>query len=1446
MTTTPACEALRDELAALVDGDADALRRHAEHLAECDDCRDLRHEARRVAERTAEAGREYAAPGDLEARVLAALAARGPGVGAPTSPSAFVQPPAAPPTAAKPEKPAPANASAPGTKAPFDATAANASPTSAKPGASRTPLVWLVGLAAAAALVIAVATRRDTPQPSAGTDPKPTITEGGQISRIARASSQPGTGVSVRAPGASDFRDASSGAAVAAGSTVRTDASTRARLELADGTVLVLNRRSELTLDATAPRTFTLPSGEVLADVTHLDERAPHAFFRAPTGEVEVLGTKFLLTADAESASVRVTRGQVRVRNAGGQTADVKAGQEGVLAKTGAPSVTSAIDLGASIGWSELEPPQVAGATGDAPIAGLGELRAKRPGDRGADRPLTLASHKVTVRIVGNVARTEIEEVFRNDGSDELEGIYRFPLPPDARISRLALDVDGRMEEGAFVEKDRASKIWRGVIRNATRPAQRLAQEEYIWVPGPWRDPALLEWQQGGRFELRIFPIPARGERRIIIGYTQTVTPHGDGRRYVYPLPFGSDPSLRVGRFEVDARIGGASRVMPRGYDAQTISEDGSQRVTYSAQGFLPTGDLVLEYATPGDDAELRSFTYAGSVAVPSGDTDACTGAMRSDAQRTACTRATAQNALAGDTRPYVAFALRPELPAHATSSESDFVFVVDASQSMVGERFTRAQRLVTAMVAEMDRRDRFVVLACDATCRAESTAPRAPSAQSTNALSTWLAAIRPAGASDVVVALRAGVHALDGQRAAERALRVIYVGDGLASVGTRRVASIAAEAESLARDPAVRLTTVGIGGDADTQILATIARAGGGHYVPYVPGERAVAAALSVLETTYGSALEEAVLELPEGVVDVAPARLPTIRAGQEILVTARLTRPEVTGEVVLRGKVGGQAYLDRYPVTLRASNAAGNLFVPRLWATGEIEKLALAGGPADRDRIVALSKGFGVMSRETSLLVLESEQMMRAFGVDREQQVAEWSGEEDADATTSTGTEAQQNALDALHGSALQALGSSGAGGLGALGGGFGGGGGARSGSAMGIRAEAAMDSLADTAPSGGAMPRARASRAPSTAEAEAPAERAMAAPTPAPASPAAGAAVRPDFGTDRDGPPYALPVRPPPPPRGGQWMRRVWFKVGEVSTGGAPRSQELAAVSAAENALRASPDSRDRHRDLVRALSRAGQLARAEEIAQKWLGRDALDAEALTYLADVVGRQGRRDDALRLLSGVVDLRPDDAALHERLAWAFQRAGMRERACAHRVALAELGGATAESLGTAFRCEVDLGRADAARRLLDAVTDTSLRARAESLALAGGLVERGGGEVTLDATWIGGDDIDVSLVTPQGTRLSWMGGRKTVYGEDATSASHERLAMRSATVGDYVVEVSRTRPDDLRPLSGTVQISAFGMRRALPFTLAGTHAAIGRVQVRRESRLEAVFGPR
>ncbi len=1412
-----------DELAPLVDGDPATVERHADLLADSDAHRDARHEAGRVAEHVADAGADFEVPEGLADRVLARLAERTDAEQAETKE-----------TGGQAEEKATADAAADdeaAAKAAKDEPAKPEAPKASPPArkSSGAKVIPLFGLAAAAAVLLGALGVGLWALSSGGEEePRgPIVTGGGAwsgtLGLVARASNDPVSGISVRAPGQADFVPAGEGMSLVPGSAIRTDERTRARLDLSDGTVLVVNHDTELTLDPQAPRRLSLARGEVVADVAHL-EAGPRAELSTPTGRVEVVGTKFVLSATEENAAVRVTRGAVRIHAATGGTMEVKAGQEGLMPKSGQATVSPAMHLASDVAWSELGPVDDAV---DEPIPGLGELRARRPGEReDRERPLHLAHHKVTTRIVGNVARTEIEETFRNDSGETLEGIYRFPLPPDARIASLSLEVDGRWEEGAFVDRDRAQRIWRGVIRNATPEQQRVQQEEFIWVPGPWRDPALLEWQRGGRFELRIFPIPARGERRIKLAYTQTIAPHGrDARRYTYPLAHSSDESTRVGRFEVDVRVAGTEPVTAHGYQMSADREDNASRLRYTADNFLPKGDLIVDYRLPGGESELRWWTFQGAATVPPSDNSR---EGNPDVVRL-------QREAHEDGRGYVVLALRPELPAWTEGRSRDYVLVVDSSQSMVGERYDRAVSLVSHIVGEMDRRDRFLVMACDATCRRMADAPEAPSSRAASQVTGWLGSIQPAGASHVTLALREAVSALEGKRHPDRDVRVIYVGDGAASVGHRRASSLAAEVQALVDDPQISFTTVGVGGDADTMALEAVARAGGGHYVPYVPGQRTSMAALAVLETTYGVSVTSASLELPEGITDVAPAELPTIRAGEEVLVVGRFDGREVRGEVRLHGKVGGREFTERYPVTLDASTARGNAFVPRLWASETIEKLELEGRGENRDRVVALSKAYGVISPHTSLLVLESEAMFRAFGVDRNQPALQWTGEDDMEVGTSTGLGDVASASGAL-GLLGQGRGGGGSG----LGGGSGFGG-------------LGLDALGGVAGEAGGGSRGRR------------AERSAGPPPPAASTPAAEPVAdavtarfaereqRPmeeaepaDDEDRRDNLRRRSSARPTRRPGGGQWMRRVWYREADVVTDGSPRPAWLRDVEQAEAVLRQSPDSRDRHRTLVRALSRAGRLDRAREVAEQWIERDRLDPEALTYLSDVLGRQGKRSEAIRLLSGIVDLQPDNVVLQERLANAFDRAGMPERACAHRVALAEIQSGEAEAVAAAVRCERSLGREDAAGRILTALPeDDAARQRVEQAASAIPRPERIRGDLVLDASWQGGADVDLSLVTPQGTRISWLGGRVNVVGEDGSRIGHETLGLQRTTVGSYVVEVSRAEPGDTTPITGTiaVRVSMNGTltERRIPFRLEPTQARAeaGRIDVVRRSRM-------
>lgn len=1434
-------EAFLDDLSRLVDGDPDALARWADVLADDDGARDLLHEARQAATFVRDAGAEFVLPADLEARVLAAVGASGAdgasvtgppegasvtgadgasmtgpvvadsrapvpkpwagadgageGLGAPSAASdvSFAAPPTAPgsspgasgatpptnahdagwaastpaiPTeharwagggvAAHP--PAPNGSASTGTRS----TGAQASAGKdvgngvAVPLKSPSRFARFAVAAAALALIAGGVTyvALDTTKPAGVSEPRAVAFEA-RVDAI--ATSVGGSGLTfVSAQGE---RPATEGETLT-GARLRTDARTRARLVLGDGSVVTVQQGSELAMGA--GRLVELSRGEALFDVASVPGVAPFEV-STPAGRVEVIGTKFLVTVDDAGGAVRVLRGEVRVHPPTGAAVSLKAGQEALLRESAA-HVVNAVDLAGSVAWTELE----GEPEDDLPIAGLGELRAHRPGEREAqERPLTLSEHRVQVRIVGNVARTEIEEAFRNESGDTLEGVYRFPLPPDARIASLSLEVDGQWEEGAFVAKDRAAAIWRGVIRNATPESQRRQQEEWIWVPGPWRDPALLEWQQGGRFELRIFPIAARSERRVRIAYEQTLAPHGEGRRYVYPLAHASDDSTRVGHFEVDVRIAGDAQANARGYELVPQPEDGAERLRYVREDFNPSGDLIIDYRSPTDRGELRHWAFVGdAVAPPPERTREAEAVLREHRN------------LASDGRPYALFSLRPTLPGAIESRPRDYVVVVDASQSMFGERYQRAVRLVRGMVGEMDRRDRVTALACDALgCRALAGDPRVPGAHAAEQVVELLEKEEPAGASDLTFAMREALaHAGRVGAGRERELQIVYVGDGVATVGPRRPSSLAAEASELLGGRA-RLTTVGIGQEADAVALAALARVGGGQYVPFVPGQSTGQAALAVLEATYGVRLEKVELSFPEGVVGVAPRELPTLRAGQELMVAARLSREQVSGEVVLRGMVAGQRFEQRYPVELSASRSAGNAFVPRQWAAKTIEALELAGDGADVPRLVALSKGYGVMSRHTSLLVLESEAMFRAFGVDRGRASVQWTGEDPMEYGESEGTisvEPQRSLADSL-----------------------------RTGAGAGRAARAEAPASVGFSMASPAMPQANAL--------DEVASREMA--------------------------------RRAPRPLGGQWMRKVWFREGSVARTDAVRDRDVAAVRAAEERLRGEPNSRDRHRELVRALSRAGDVARAEQVARDWLARDRLDAEALTYLSDVVGRQGRRAEALRLLSGIVDLSPDEARFQERLAGAFERAGDAARACAHRVALAEGKPEDVDAVAAAMRCERGLGRDAAAERLL-ALASSERRAQVATAAARAPTPAPIRGEVLLEGSF-GGADVDLSLVTPEGTRLSWMGGRTTVVGDDAMRRGAERLGLRRATTGSYYVEVSRV-DGDRSPVRGHVVITALGTRQTVPFELVGERATLARVDVVRRWRMESGSGPR
>jgi hypothetical protein len=212
--------------------------------------------------------------------------------------------------------------------------------------------------------------------------------------------------------------------------------------------------------------------------------------------------------------------------------------------------------------------------------------------------------------------------------------------------------------------------------------------------------------------------------------------------------------------------------------------------------------------------------------------------------------------------------------------------------------------------------------------------------------------------------------------------------------------------------------------------------------------------------------------------------------------------------------------------------------------------------------------------------------------------------------------------------------------------------------------------------------------------------------------------------------------------------------------------------------------------------------------------------------------------------MLSGVVDLVPEDLAQQRRLVLAFERAGLSERACSHRLALAERHSDETAEVGAALRCLGALGQTTIADKLLASLPERD-RAAASNAALRPISLDGTSGDLLVEAHWTGGDEVDLTLVTPQGTRLSWMGGRINVVASDAMRPGQETLGLKRAAIGRYVVEVNRTRGAHGTPIRGELVIRSLGETARVPFELVGDHAAVARVDVVRRWTLEAGAGP-
>lgn len=517
---------------------------------------------------------------------------------------------------------------------------------------------------------------------------------------------------------------------------------------------------------------------------------------------------------------------------------------------------------------------------------GIGKLEVGS-GDQSA--ALELRALTVDVSISSGMAVTSVEHIFFNSSDEQQEGTFRFPAPDGVMVTGLAMEIDGRLMEGEFVERIKARQVYEEIVDEM-------------------QDPALLEWQEGGWFGLRVFPIEAQSEKRVVLRYTAPLTPSVEGYEYRYLATPPQDSQVGAFSLRVDNKVVAKVTGMDRARDV----------VLHFPKTTVPK--VVSEQQA---DASFRALTFS-----PNWDTQGST----------------------------------------AKQGPRNFVIALDSSRSALENRQLSID-LIEMLLAELTSEDRFALFAHDIGVH-EATAGLVPaSADNIEAALRFSEELEFDGASDLAATLQ---HA--GTIAAATNAQVIYIGDGTPTWGQTKTADLLEVAKGLGSAP---LFAAVVGRGASSELWSELTASQSGTVLRPQTRSDAKRHAFFLASASTMPRLEQVKVVEVEG-LEIFPRKPRTLFYGETMTVLVRAQGPMPTG-LQLRGRMDGAEFAE----TLDLDDGPWGKHVGRRWARHEISRLQ--PDPANKPTIVELSRKFGVLSKHTSLLVLESEEAYRQHQIER-----------------------------------------------------------------------------------------------------------------------------------------------------------------------------------------------------------------------------------------------------------------------------------------------------------------------------------------------------------------------------------------------------------------------------------------------------------------------------
>jgi Ca-activated chloride channel family protein len=556
-------------------------------------------------------------------------------------------------------------------------------------------------------------------------------------------------------------------------------------------------------------------------------------------------------------------------------------------------------------------------------------LSARRPD--GGSELLAATQTEVEIEVNGMVARATLRQRFINPFDVHLEGQYRLPLPADAAVYAMRIELDGRVIEGVIRERE-------------------AARIEYEAARSAGMATALVEQQKLDLFATRVANIPPHAEVRVELEYFQSIGFH-DGR-FGLALPLTIRP--RYG----DSAADDFAALLEQ---PQTGADVAGATLPITLKLRLVAGVPVLVPESPSHRIRVRrreqsfEIELADVAVMPDRDFVLTWRPQPGAVPSLASFRET----IDGDT--YLSVMVVPPTERGARLPR-ELVIVLDSSGSMTGPAFEAAQQAARSALARLGAGDWFNIVDFDSSAIAFQPASLPVNAANIAAAEAFVSRLQADGGTEIAGALRLAqsLPAVNGHLR-----QIVFITDG--AVGNE-----GAIYQQLAQtdDPA-RLFMVGIGAAPNRAFLRRAAELGRGVATVIDANAEIDQALIQLFRRIESPQLGDVRIQWPEGAESY-----PRVRSRRRAVVADHASAPTATAArpIGLKARAPTGTLDALFPLA-QSSQARG---IAKLWARRKIAALEdgiALGDNAEqvRKEVLATALAHGLLSSQTSFVAVE-----------------------------------------------------------------------------------------------------------------------------------------------------------------------------------------------------------------------------------------------------------------------------------------------------------------------------------------------------------------------------------------------------------------------------------------------------------------------------------------